>query len=61
MQVFVLAQSEMELVCPIELGKTELDGSSDDEGYNGPPHRGRPKYINIAYLTSSAWLSASQK
>ena len=30
-QVFVLAQSEMELVFPIELGKTDMDGSSDDE------------------------------
>jgi len=30
-KVFVLAQSEMELVFPIELGKSDMDGSSDDE------------------------------
>ena len=38
-KVLVLAKSEMELVCPIELGKTELEGSNDDVGYNRPPHR----------------------
>ena len=29
-QVFVLAQSEMELPFPLEMGKNEMDGSDDD-------------------------------
>ena len=38
-KVLVLAKSDMELVCPIELGKTVLEGISDDVGYKRPPHR----------------------
>jgi len=39
-KVFVLAQSEMELVCPIELGRTDLENSSsDEEPYIPSPRR----------------------
>lgn len=41
-KVFVLAQSEMELVCPIELGRTDLENSSDDETYEPSPRRTHP-------------------
>ena len=41
LQVFVLAQSEMELPFPLEQGKTDTDGSDDEgNGMSYPTSRG---------------------